>query len=62
MWVTPVSDGSGNTRVDFVQKIKASGKVCLGGGVALLKPSRNASDAQAGNAVSPAKQDGRSKL
>jgi hypothetical protein len=35
MWV---SEEKGNTRVDFIQKIVASGKVCLGGGVALIGP------------------------
>lgn len=33
MWL---SDESGGKRVDFVQKIKNTGKVCLGGGVALI--------------------------
>lgn len=34
MWFTDSSEGR---RVDFTQTIKASGKMCLGGGVALLK-------------------------
>ena len=66
MWVTPHSDGSGTSRVDFVQRVKATGKVCLGGGVALLKPAHNVPVAQAvpekKDAVSLAKQDGKSKL
>lgn len=36
MWISSDSNSS-DVRVDFVQKIKASGKVCLGGGVALFK-------------------------
>lgn len=35
MWVSPDA-ATGGQRVDFVQKIKKSGKVCLGGGVALI--------------------------
>ncbi|GAA5992148.1 hypothetical protein JCM10908_001789 [Rhodotorula pacifica] len=35
IWVSPDA-ASGGQRVDFVQKIKSSGKVCLGGGVALI--------------------------
>jgi acyl dehydratase len=33
MWLTKIPEG---TRVDFVTKNKASGKVCIGGGVALI--------------------------
>lgn len=40
MWI---SDEAGGKRVDFVQKIKATGKVCLGGGVALIKPKSGGS-------------------
>lgn len=36
MWVSTDSK-TGGQRVDFIQKIKGSGKVCLGGGVALIK-------------------------
>ncbi|ORY74739.1 HotDog domain-containing protein [Leucosporidium creatinivorum] len=36
MWVSEDAK-TGGKRVDFVQKIKGSGKVCLGGGVALIK-------------------------
>lgn len=36
MWVSK-DPKTGGTRVDFVQKIKGSGKICLGGGVALFK-------------------------
>jgi len=36
MWVSTDSK-TGQTRVDFVQKIKQSGKICLGGGVALFE-------------------------
>ncbi|GAA6060181.1 hypothetical protein JCM10212_005182 [Sporobolomyces blumeae] len=36
MWISKDSK-TNKTRVDFVQKIKGSGKVCLGGGVALFK-------------------------
>ncbi|GAA6046733.1 hypothetical protein JCM3770_003140 [Rhodotorula araucariae] len=39
IWVS--SDAaSGGQRVDFIQKIKGSGKVCLGGGVALVLPEK----------------------
>lgn len=66
MWVSPLADGSGQTRVDFIQQIKATGKVCLGGGVALLEPAGSSSAAQGvpekKDAVALAKQDGRSKL
>lgn len=66
MWVSPHPDGTGQTRVDFVQKVKATGKVCLGGGVVLLKPAHNVPVAQAvpdkQDAVGQAQQDGRSKL
>lgn len=34
MWFTEEPAGR---RVDFVQRIKGSGKVCLGGGVAFIK-------------------------
>ncbi|GAA5879850.1 hypothetical protein JCM16303_004370 [Sporobolomyces ruberrimus] len=40
MWVSTDSK-TGGTRVDFVQKIKGSGRVCLGGGVALFKNSKS---------------------
>lgn len=36
IWVSP-HDNSGGQRVDFVQRVKGTGKVCLGGGVALVK-------------------------
>ncbi|GAA5955300.1 hypothetical protein JCM21900_003038 [Sporobolomyces salmonicolor] len=39
MWVS-TDDQTGGTRVDFVQKIKGNGKVCLGGGVALIKRAK----------------------
>lgn len=42
MWVSPDA-ASGGQRVDFVQKIKASGKVCLGGGVALIAADKGES-------------------
>ncbi|KAL8286193.1 hypothetical protein RQP46_004681 [Phenoliferia psychrophenolica] len=37
MWLSPAGDGL--TRVDFIQKVKATGKMCLGGGVAVIKPA-----------------------
>lgn len=40
MWFT---EEKGGKRVDFVQKIKATGKVCLGGGVAFIKSQSGAS-------------------
>lgn len=39
MWL---SQEKGLTRVDFIQKIVATGKVCLGGGVALIGPKSGA--------------------
>ncbi|GAA5995451.1 uncharacterized protein JCM10292_005180 [Rhodotorula paludigena] len=39
IWVSNDA-ASGGQRVDFVQKIKGSGKLCLGGGVALLTPAK----------------------
>jgi peroxisomal enoyl-CoA hydratase 2 len=36
MWVSDDTK-SGGKRVDFVQKVKNTGKVCLGGGVAIIK-------------------------
>lgn len=41
MWVSDDAK-SGGLRVDFVQKVKASGKVCLGGGVAIIKKAGSA--------------------
>jgi peroxisomal enoyl-CoA hydratase 2 len=35
MWVSDANDGG--KRVDFEQSVQGTGKVCLGGGVALLK-------------------------
>lgn len=34
MWI---SQENGKTRVDFIQTIKETGKVCLSGGVAIFK-------------------------
>lgn len=35
MWLSPAANGA--TRVDFIQKVKQTGKMCLGGGVAVIK-------------------------
>ncbi|BGP02932.1 hypothetical protein NBRC10513v2_006659 [Rhodotorula toruloides] len=40
MWVSNDAE-SGGQRVDFVQKIKGTGKVCLGGGVALIASDKH---------------------
>lgn len=42
MWISS-DEKTGGTRVDFVQKIQGSGKVCLGGGVALFKKANGQS-------------------
>lgn len=41
MWVS-----EGGARVDFVQRVKATGKVCLGGGVALLTAGGNGKESK----------------
>ncbi|KAK4705543.1 hypothetical protein P7C70_g660, partial [Phenoliferia sp. Uapishka_3] len=42
MWLSPAENGA--TRVDFIQKVKQSGKICLGGGVAVIaKPTTTGS-------------------